>query len=71
FCGLSPNQFDADLYRVRRVRAHVRVQAESRELRGIDRRRFFSPGGSRGGERWAADYAISLEVAPRNLNLGR
>ncbi len=70
-CGGGTNQFDADLLRVRKVRATMRVQAANPSLRGSDTTLFRNPGTSRGGEKFVPDYTITFEVAPRNLNLTR
>jgi prepilin-type N-terminal cleavage/methylation domain-containing protein len=69
-CGVPPNQFDADLYRLRKVRVTFRMQVAPQDLRGTGEW-FASPGISRGGSRLAPDYTMSFEVAPRNLNLTR
>ena len=71
FCGSGPNEFDADLLRIRKVRVSLRMQAASRALRGADTALFMNPGTARGGERWIPDYRVVFEVAPRNLNLAR
>ena len=70
-CGGGTNQFDADLFRVRKVRVTMRVQAANPALRGLDTRLFANPGTAKGGERYVPDYALSFEVSPRNLNLVR
>jgi hypothetical protein len=67
----SSNRFDADLFRVRKVRVSLRVQASSPMLRGSDPLLFRRAGASRGGERFVPDYEMSFEVSPRNLNLAR
>lgn len=69
-CGVGMNQFDADLYRVRKVRVSFRMQVAAQDLRGTGEW-FASPGTARGGTRFAPDYTMSFEVAPRNLNLTR
>lgn len=72
WCGLGgSSQFDADLFRVRKVRVSIRTQAASPELRGANPTMFVRPGTAGGGERFVPDYATSFEVAPRNLNLSR
>lgn len=67
----SPNRYDADLLRVRKVRVSLRVQAASSHLRGSDTALFRNPGSARGGERFVPDYDLTFEVTPRNLNLTR
>jgi prepilin-type N-terminal cleavage/methylation domain-containing protein len=69
-CGVVPNQFDADLYRVKKIRVTLRMQVASRDLRGTGNW-FASPGTSTAATRFAPDYAMSFEVSPRNLNLTR
>jgi prepilin-type N-terminal cleavage/methylation domain-containing protein len=73
-CGMAPNQFDGDLYRIRKVRVELRVQAGLRELRGTNpsgQTLFVNPGNSGGGYTRAPDYLMEFEVAPRNMNLVR
>ncbi len=70
-CGGGTNQYDADLLRIRKVRATMRVQAANAALRGTDPALFRRPGTSRGGEKFVPDYTISFDVSPRNLNLTR
>jgi hypothetical protein len=71
YCGSGSNEFDADLLRVRKVRALFRVQAGNAALRGTNQTLFLQPGKAQGGDRWVPDYQVSFEVAPRNLNLAR
>jgi hypothetical protein len=71
----SPNRFDADLFRVRKVRVSLRVQAGNPEFRrslgtGADAL-FLNPGTSQGGYKQVPDQAIRFDVSPRNLNLSR
>jgi prepilin-type N-terminal cleavage/methylation domain-containing protein len=73
-CGAAPNRFDADLYRVRKVRVDLRVQAGLQELRGANptsKTLFVNPGTSNSAYRRVPDYSMSFEVAPRNMNLVR
>lgn len=70
-CGTASNTFDADLYRVRKVRVTLRVQAASDSLRGADTTLFARPGTSKGGATYVPDYEMSFEVSPRNMNLTR
>ncbi|HXH05186.1 MAG TPA: prepilin-type N-terminal cleavage/methylation domain-containing protein [Vicinamibacterales bacterium] len=72
WCGAGTNQFDPDLYRIRKVRVTLRTQAGDPSLRGSDPRFFARPGvgrGSVGG--FVPDYELQFEVTPRNLNLVR
>ena len=71
FCGGGANQFDADLYRVRKVRVTLRVQVGDSSLRGTDQTLWVNPGKSRSSDTVVRDLAVSFEVAPRNLNLSR
>ena len=74
WCGSSPYLFDADLYRIRKIRVELRVQAGLSELRGPNpsgQDLFLKPGTTRSGARMVPDYATEFEVAPRNLNLLR
>jgi hypothetical protein len=66
FCGEAPNRFDADLLRVRRVTVTIRLEAESRELRGAGSA-FSSPGFSRTGTKYVPDLQTTISVAPRNV----
>jgi prepilin-type N-terminal cleavage/methylation domain-containing protein len=73
-CGLAPNQFDADLYRVKKVAVRLRMQAGPAELRGRNTAGwtlFQNPGRSSSVYRNVPDFEMSYEVAPRNLNLAR
>ena len=70
-CGVAPNQFDADLYRVRKVSVRLRMQAASPSLRGQDPLLFTNPGTAVGGNTFVPDFELSFEVAPRNMNLTR
>lgn len=69
-CGAAPNQFDADLFRVRKVEVTMGMQVAPQDLRGTGEW-FATPGTSRGGTRFAPDYTMSFEIAPRNMNLTR
>ena len=71
WCGAAPSLFDADLFRVRKVRGAIRTQASSPGFRGSNPTLFSRPGTARGGERFIPDFATTFEVSPRNLNLAR
>jgi hypothetical protein len=74
WCGIAPNRFDADLFRVRKIRVELRMQAGLTELRGQNptgRTLFVNPGVSNSPYQRVPDYSMSFEVAPRNLNLVR
>ncbi len=71
WCGGGANQFDADLYRVRKVRVTVRVQVADSSLRGTDTTLWVNPGKSRSSDTVVRDLAVNFEVTPRNMNLAR
>jgi len=71
WCGAAPSQFDADLFRVRKIRVALRVQASSPEFRGASPAFFRRPGLATAGSRLIPDYSTEFEVSPRNLNLTR
>jgi prepilin-type N-terminal cleavage/methylation domain-containing protein len=73
FCpdAAHPNGFDADLYRVRKVRVLLRVQTPLGDLRGTDVFLFRNPGFGGGGTRRVPDYELSFEISPRNMTLMR
>ena len=62
-----PDRFDADLLRIRRVRATVRVEAASPSLRGPAGALFTRGGTARAGQQTLPDVEVTLEVAPWNL----
>ena len=73
-CGIAPNRFDADLYRVRKVRVELRVQAGLQEMRGQNpagKTLFINPGSNTQPYTRVPDYSMTFEVAPRNMNLVR
>jgi hypothetical protein len=67
----SQGRFDADLFRIRRIRVTLRVQSGLQQLRGPAGPLFAKGGYSRGGEMFVPDQELRFDVAPRNLNLGR
>jgi prepilin-type N-terminal cleavage/methylation domain-containing protein len=71
FCGGGSNQFDVDLFRVRKLRVTLRVQTPNAVLRGRDTTLFANPGTSIAGQKFIPDMVTSFEVAPRNMNLSR
>jgi hypothetical protein len=71
FCGAGLNQYDADLLRIRKIRATLRMQVTSAALRGANTSLWIKPGKSPGGGRSVPDYTVSFEMSPRNLNLSR
>ena len=68
---ISPNRFDADLLRVRRVRVTLRVQSVAASLRGPAGALFFKRGTARAADLLVPDLEVQFDVAPRNLNLAR
>jgi prepilin-type N-terminal cleavage/methylation domain-containing protein len=62
--------FDADLYRVRRIRVTLRVQASPSWARGRDRNLFQRPGTAMAARLLVPDYIITFDVSPRNLQVG-
>ena len=68
WCGTGAAQFDADLLRIRRVRVTIGAQASSAASRSGGPG-FSSPGTSRSSWRRVPDVVVSVDVAPRNLNL--
>jgi hypothetical protein len=67
----SPNRFDADLLRVRRVRVTLRVQSAAASLRGAAGALFFTRGSARTADLLVPDLEVQFDVTPRNLNLAR
>jgi hypothetical protein len=72
FCSVGGGHpFDADLHRVRSIRVELRLQVAADDLRGADPALFARPGPAIQGVRWVPDFAVSVEVSPRNMNLVR
>jgi len=71
WCGGGSNQFDADLYRVRKVRVTIRVQTPNAMFRGTDSTLFVNSGTATSGQKFIPDLVTSFEVSPRNMNLSR
>jgi hypothetical protein len=65
------SRFDADLFRIRRVRVKIRVQAALESLRGPAGVMFVRGGSSTSAERRVPDQEIQFDITPRNMNLGR
>jgi hypothetical protein len=68
--GDAPWRVDADLFRVRRVRVRLRVQADVAAVRGGDPRRFATPGTAVSPSREVPDLDLAIEVAPGSLRGG-
>jgi hypothetical protein len=62
--------FDADLYRLRRVRVTLRVQANAAWARGRDPTLFQRPGTGTTSRLLVPDHVITFDVSPRNLSSG-
>jgi hypothetical protein len=71
----SPNRFDADLLRIRRIRVTLRVQTGDDALRGAATGgrdpSFMRAGWALSRARSVPDQTIQFDVSPRNLNAGR
>ena len=67
----SPNRFDADLFRIRKIGVRIRLQTGNDALRGPASALFTYGGTSRGGNKYLPDQEVRFQVTPRNLNLGR
>jgi hypothetical protein len=70
WCGSGDTAYDADLLRVRHVRATMRLQAPDPSLRGTGAA-YVNPGTSRSARRGVPDYAVTIAVTPRPLAAGR
>jgi prepilin-type N-terminal cleavage/methylation domain-containing protein len=65
-CGAGASAFDGDLFRIRRVRVVLRLQAASDELRGSGA--FFArPGRSSNGYSDVPDFEVTFDVSPRSM----
>lgn len=81
WCGAGSNQFDPDLFRIRKIQLRLRVQASDPSMRPTAsvlasdsrlRTLFAEPGsGGAGVGGYVPDYEVRLEITPRNLNLAR
>jgi len=69
--SISPNRFDADLLRVRRIHVSLRVQSALASLRGPAGVLFAHGGTARAGDRYVPDLVTQFDITPRNLNLAR
>jgi hypothetical protein len=69
--AVNVNRFDADLWRVRRIALHVRIQSALAALRGPAGALFSRGGTSRDSTRLAPDIEVRVDVAPRNLGANR
>jgi prepilin-type N-terminal cleavage/methylation domain-containing protein len=71
WCGSGSNEFDADLFRVRKIKVTLRIQTPLATLRGANSTLFANPGTSKSGQKFIPDLVTSFEIAPRNMNLTR
>jgi prepilin-type N-terminal cleavage/methylation domain-containing protein len=70
----STNKFDADLFRIRKVRVTLRLQTGNAALRGAvtaGADSLFTLPGTGTGARLVGDQQIRFDVTPRNMNLAR
>jgi len=70
----NANRFDADLFRIRKVRVTLRLQTGNSQLRGSlqgGQDALFTQAGTGSGNRLVQDQQIRFDVTPRNLNLNR
>jgi hypothetical protein len=67
WCGSGPAQFDADLYRIRRLRVTLRLHATASWARGPDARLFAIPGTATNPHRLVPDFVTTVDITPRNL----
>jgi hypothetical protein len=67
----SPNRFDADLLRLRKIGVVMRVQVAAADLRGPAGVLFRNGGTNTTARTLVPDQEIRFEITPRNFNLGR
>jgi hypothetical protein len=71
----SANRYDADLFRVRRVRVRIRLQTGNALLRAsLASGRgalFANPGTAMNAARMVPDQSIQFDISPRNMNSSR
>jgi len=70
----NSNRFDADLFRIRKVRVTLRLQTGNASLRGSlsgGQDALFTQPGTGSGARLVGDQQIRFDVTPRNMNLNR
>ena len=69
--ALTPNRFDADLLRIRKMRVTVRVQSALAMLRGPAGVLFLKGGTARTGELYVPDVEVHSTLRRENMNLER
>ena len=67
-CGTGGTAYDADLLRIRKVRATIRLQTGTAALRGSDPALFWNPGTAKVTVRMLPDLHLVVDSAPRNLH---
>ena len=73
----NANRYDADLFRIRKIRVTIRLQTGNSALRGFGsladgpEALFATPGTAASLSKSVPDRTIRFDVSPRNLNLGR
>ena len=67
WCGVAPFRFDADLFRVRRIRVRLRFEADSDAARGRDPARTARPGSATTPAREVQDLDTTVDVTPIGL----
>lgn len=70
----NANRFDADLFRVKKLRVTLRLQTGNASLRGslvAGQNALWAQPGTATGARMVPDQQISFDVTPRNMNLAR
>ncbi|HKF67397.1 MAG TPA: hypothetical protein VKB36_12720, partial [Vicinamibacterales bacterium] len=72
---IAANRYDADLFRVRKVRVTLRVQSGDDGVRGSlatgNEAMFINRGTAVSRSQTVPDRTVRFDVSPRNLNLGR
>lgn len=74
--GMNSNRFDADLFRIRKIRITIRLETPNAALRGglslaTGPDALFTNPGTGSGPGLVADQRIRFDVTPRNMNLNR
>ena len=73
--GTNSNKYDADLFRIRKIRVTLRLQTGNDSLRAAvsqgQTALFTNAGTSKNTSRAIPDQSIRFDVTPRNMNLGR
>ena len=67
WCGTAPFRFDADLFRVRRVRVRLRLEADTDAVRSRTPARGARAGWANAPAREVQDVEVAIDVAPPAL----